>query len=44
MPGEILDQYTSIPVQDPEDFTAAFFVEQTVRRHMFRFVSNSNFR
>jgi hypothetical protein len=44
MAGEIFDEHASIAVQDPEDFTAAFFVEQTVRRHEFRFVSNSNFR
>jgi hypothetical protein len=30
LPGKILDQHASIAVQDPEDFTAAFFVEQTV--------------
>ena len=30
-PGKIFDQHASIPVQDPQDFTAAFFVEQTVR-------------
>jgi phage FluMu protein gp41 len=27
MPGEIFDQHASIPVQDPEDFAAAFFVQ-----------------
>jgi hypothetical protein len=34
MPGQILDEHTSIPVQDPKDFTAAFFVKQTVGRHI----------
>jgi hypothetical protein len=33
MPRQILDEHASIPVQDLKDFTAAFFVEQTVRRH-----------
>src|ERR1019366_9245375 len=33
MPGQVFDEHTSIAVQDLKDFTAAFFVEQTVRRH-----------
>ena len=30
MPGQVLDEHASIAVQDAKDFTAAFFVEQTV--------------
>jgi hypothetical protein len=30
MPGQIFDEHASIPVQNRKDFTAAFFIEQTV--------------
>jgi hypothetical protein len=30
LPGQIFDEHASIPVQGREDFTAAFFIEQTV--------------
>src|SRR4029077_15098016 len=33
MPGQIFDEHASIPVQESKDFTAAFFIEQTVGRH-----------
>jgi hypothetical protein len=30
MPGQIFDEHAPIPVQGCQDFTAAFFIEQTV--------------
>ena len=27
MPGQIFDQHAAIPVQHPQDFTSAFFIE-----------------
>ena len=33
MPGQVLDEHASIPVQDPKDFSPAFFVKQTIGRH-----------